>query len=166
MLFSGLSNNPTDEDDQDGDPEQGFASNYREANLHAREKEGLISASNAIDKVLGAAQHSMESLLRQKANIKGMFFLALSLMKSDSFSFHLSLCTHFFLSLMFVDYFLFVFVLLFIGLQRRMLDAANILGVSHHVFRLIDRKENMNSVLAYGCMIFTFIVILLVWYLW
>jgi Golgi SNAP receptor complex protein 2 len=49
------------------------------------------------------------------------------------------------------------------GVQRRMLDVMNTLGLSNTVMRLIDKRSNQDRFILFGGMIVTCIIMFLVW---
>lgn len=48
--------------------------------------------------------------------------------------------------------------------KRKALDVANLLGMSSSVVHMIERKENMNAIITYGCMILTVIILMITYY--
>lgn len=50
------------------------------------------------------------------------------------------------------------------GAHRKALDMANVLGMSNALMKLIGREDQTNAAITYGCMIFTVIVVLAMWY--
>ena len=49
------------------------------------------------------------------------------------------------------------------GVQRRMLDIMTTLGLSNTVLRLIDRRTHQDKFVLFGGMLFTCLVMFLVW---
>lgn len=72
VLLGKMDNNNDELGDTGDDMECGNAAKVDEMMLQARENESLISANSALDKTLATAQNAMDSLLRQKVNVKGM----------------------------------------------------------------------------------------------
>lgn len=49
------------------------------------------------------------------------------------------------------------------GAKKKMLDIANVLGLSNTVLRLIERRTAQDKVILYGGMIVTLIIMFLIW---
>jgi Golgi SNAP receptor complex protein 2 len=52
------------------------------------------------------------------------------------------------------------------GAHRKALDMANTLGMSNALMRIIGREDQVNAWITYGCMLFTVIVVLALWWFW
>lgn len=51
-------------------------------------------------------------------------------------------------------------------MHRKVIGVAASLGVSQQVLRKIERKENLNAILTYGCMVLTVIIIIVFYKVW
>jgi golgi SNAP receptor complex member 2 len=49
------------------------------------------------------------------------------------------------------------------GAQHKMLDLLNSIGVSASLLRVIDRRQRMDAMLVYGGMLFTVVLLLIIW---
>ena len=49
------------------------------------------------------------------------------------------------------------------GAQHKMLDVLNSIGVSASLLRVIDRRQRMDAMLVYGGMLFTVVLLLIIW---
>jgi Golgi SNAP receptor complex protein 2 len=50
------------------------------------------------------------------------------------------------------------------GAHRKVLDIANILGMSGSLLKVGERKEAVNAIITYGCMILTVIIVIALYY--
>jgi Golgi SNAP receptor complex protein 2 len=48
--------------------------------------------------------------------------------------------------------------------HRKALDVANILGMSSSLLKIIERTDKVNAYVVYGCMVFTVLVVVLIWW--
>jgi Golgi SNAP receptor complex protein 2 len=48
--------------------------------------------------------------------------------------------------------------------RKRALDVMNTLGLSNSLIKMIERREGINAIITYACMIFTFLVIIFTYY--
>lgn len=51
------------------------------------------------------------------------------------------------------------------GAKKKMLDVANVLGISHSVIRMIEGREKVDALIVYGGMIFVTLIVLGI-YIW
>lgn len=50
------------------------------------------------------------------------------------------------------------------GAHRKALDVANILGMSNSLMKMIGREDQTNAMITYGCMIFSVLVVVTIWW--